>query len=265
MTSPAPNAMTWVLLRGLVREQRHWGQFPELLQAAFPEARVITIDLPGNGSLARETSPTSVEDMAEFCRAELHRRDIHGPYHLLALSLGAMVAVAWNCLAPEEVAASVLINTSLRPFSPFYRRLKPHNYFKLLRCIKACPAERERLILQMTSNDCRAQASVLQDWVAYQREAPVSPQNALRQLWAAMRFRARRCKPCTRLLILGSAADGLVDNECSRRLAAMWHAEAAFHPSAGHDLPLDDGPWIIEQIKRWAEPQENRADAAAAQ
>lgn len=258
--------MTWVLLRGLVREQRHWGDFPHLLQAAFPEANVVTLDLPGNGSLVRETSPTSVEDMAQFCRAELHRRSIAGPYHLLALSLGAMVAVAWNCIAPEEVAGSVLINTSLRPFSPFYRRLRPHNYARLLRVLKACPVEREKLILEMTSNDSKAQKAVLDDWIAYQREAPVSPQNALRQLWAAMRFRARRCKPCTRLLILGSTADGLVDNECSRRLASLWHAEAAFHPSAGHDLPLDDGPWIVEQVKRWAEePGKICPEAAAAQ
>jgi pimeloyl-ACP methyl ester carboxylesterase len=247
--------VTWVLLRGLVREQRHWGRFPELLQAAFPDAKIVTLDLPGNGSLVHETSPSSVEDMAEFCRAELHRRDIAGPYHLLALSLGAMVAVAWNCVAPEEVAGSVLINTSLRPFSPFYRRLKPRNYARLLRCLNACPAERERLILQMTSNDAKAQAAVLGDWIAYQREAPVSAQNALRQLWAALRFRARRCKPCTRLLILGSTADGLVDNACSHRLAAAWHAEAAFHPSAGHDLPLDDGPWIVEQVRRWKASQ----------
>lgn len=257
--------ITWVLLRGLVREQRHWGDFPKLLQAAFPEATIVTLDLPGNGSLVRETSPTTVEDMAEFCRAELYRRGIAPPYNLLALSLGAMVAVAWNCIAPGEVAGSVLINTSLRPFSPFYRRLKPHNYGKLLRCLKAEAAEREKLILEMTSNDGAAQAAVLKDWIAYQQDAPVSPQNALRQLWAAMRFRARRCKPCTRLLILGSTADGLVDNACSRRLACLWHAEAAFHPSAGHDLPLDDGPWIVEQVKRWAEPQESRAEAAAAQ
>ncbi|HEX7642894.1 MAG TPA: alpha/beta hydrolase [Burkholderiaceae bacterium] len=256
--------MTWVLLRGLVREQRHWGRFPQLLQDAFPDANIVTLDLPGNGSLARETSPTTVEDMAEFCRAELHRRDIAPPYHLLALSLGAMVAVAWNCIAPEEVAGSVLINTSLRPFSPFYRRLKPHNYGKLLRCLRAEPAEREKLILEMTSNDGRARAAVLDDWIAYQREAPVSPQNALRQLWAAMRFRARRCKPCTRLLILGSTADSLVDNACSRRLAELWHADAVFHPSAGHDLPLDDGRWIVEQIERWMETEKNPTEIAAA-
>ncbi|MBV8635903.1 MAG: alpha/beta hydrolase [Burkholderiaceae bacterium] len=255
---------TWVLLRGLVREQRHWGRFPELLQAAFPEARIVTLDLPGNGSLVRETSPTTVEDMAEFCRAELHRHGIAPPYKLLALSLGAMVAVAWNCIAPEEVSGSVLINTSMRPFSPFYRRLKPQNYARLLRCLKAEPAEREKLILEMTSNRSCAQAAVLQDWIAYQREAPVSAPNALRQLWAAMRFRARQCKPCTRLLILGSTADGLVDNECSRQLAALWHAEAAFHPSAGHDLPLDDGPWIVEQIKSWMEMEKTPSEMEAA-
>ncbi len=245
---------TWVLLRGLVREQRHWGHFPEQLQAALPDARIVTLDLPGNGSLCHETSPTSIEEMAQFCRAELNRRDIKPPYHLLALSLGAMVAVAWNCEAPEEVAACVLINTSMRPFSPFFRRLRPHNYKKLLRCLKAPPEERERLILEMTSRDAATHTATLQEWIAYQREFPVSPQNALRQLWAAIRFRARACKPCTRVLILGSTEDQLVDSRCSRKLACRWHADAAFHPNAGHDLPLDDGPWIAQQVRNWLMP-----------
>ncbi len=265
MSEPA----VWVLLRGLSRESGHWGEFPRLLRQEIeeqqPGARLFLLDLPGNGVLHAQSSPMRVSAMMEACRDELVRRGVHGPVHLLAMSLGAMVVSDWINRYPEEISGAVLINTSLRPFSPFYRRLKPHNYARLLRVLKACPVEREKLILEMTSNDSNAQKAVLNDWIAYQREAPVSPQNALRQLWAAMRFRARRCKPCTRLLILGSTADGLVDNECSRRLAALWHAEAAFHPSAGHDLPLDDGPWIVEQVKRWAEPGKICPEAAAAQ
>jgi hypothetical protein len=23
------------------------------------------------------------------------------------------------------------------------------------------------------------------------------------------------------------------------------------HPSAGHDLPLDDGPWVAAQVRDW--------------
>jgi len=243
--------MTWVLLRGLVREQRHWGNFPEHFRAANPGATVVTLDLPGNGTLYRDASPTRIEDMAQFCRAELHQRGLKPPYNLLALSLGAMVAVAWSRAAPDEVAACVLINTSLRPFDPFHRRLRPQNYGKLLRCLFAAPAQRERLILQLTSCRGAAQRDVLEQWIGYQSEFPVSPRNALRQLWAAMRFRAPQAKPCSNMLVLGSVQDHLVDNRCSQGLARRWQTDTALHPDAGHDLPLDDGPWIAGQVAAW--------------
>lgn len=47
---------TWLLLRGLTREAGHWGDFPRQLQAALPEARILAIDLPGNGTLHRQAS-----------------------------------------------------------------------------------------------------------------------------------------------------------------------------------------------------------------
>ena len=36
---------TWVLLRGLAREHRHWEDFPEKLQQCFPDAQIITPNL----------------------------------------------------------------------------------------------------------------------------------------------------------------------------------------------------------------------------
>ena len=43
----------WVLLRGLTREARHWGGFPERLGAALG-VEVHCLDLPGNGHLLSE-------------------------------------------------------------------------------------------------------------------------------------------------------------------------------------------------------------------
>ena len=69
---------TWVLLRGLARESRHWGEFPRLLQQALPAGdEVLALDLPGNGSRWRERTPASVEALAEAARAELQRRGAH--------------------------------------------------------------------------------------------------------------------------------------------------------------------------------------------
>ena len=42
------NATTnWLLLRGLAREQRHWEDFPAILERTLPGTRVHRLDLPG--------------------------------------------------------------------------------------------------------------------------------------------------------------------------------------------------------------------------
>ena len=49
---------TWVFLRGLVRERRHWGKFPADFQRECPDADIVTLDLPGNG--AADSPPIKV-------------------------------------------------------------------------------------------------------------------------------------------------------------------------------------------------------------
>ena len=248
MNSAAP----WVLLRGLTRDQRHWGAFAQTFAATVPAARVITLDLPGNGALHRMPSLLRVDAMAEHCRAELRRRGVAPPYQVLAMSLGAMVATAWAARHPQELAAAVLINTSLRPFNPFHKRLRPGSYAALLRLLLVRTSARnsERAVLRLTSAAPQQHADVLDAWTAYRRECPVAPLNALRQLWAAARFRAPLTAPA-RVLLLASAADRLVDPRCSARLARQWGCPIATHPWAGHDLPLDDAPWVAAQVRDW--------------
>jgi len=242
---------TWVLLRGLVREQRHWGGFPELFQQEFPGENIVTLDLPGNGALYHYDSPTRIEQMAQFCRKELAHRGLKPPYRILALSLGAMVAVSWCEQYPKDVEACVLINTSLRPFSPFYRRLRPQNYPRMLLALCSGVTAREQLILRLTSNHKEKREAALPDWLAYQREFPVMRRNAARQLLAAMRYSAPPHKPNPPILILGSSKDRLVDSRCSQQLATQWGLNPCFHTEAGHDLPLDDGAWIASTVKAW--------------
>ena len=244
---------SWVLLRGLMREQRHWGAFPQQLAWALPGAVIATPDLPGNGQRHRLDSPVRVAGMVEFLRRDLRVRGVPAPYHLLALSLGGMVAVEWARLYPDEIAGLVLINTSMRPFSPFYRRLRWQNYAALLALPFSAPARQERTLLRLTSSGSngRSDQALLRRWTAYRRDYPVARMNALRQLLAAARFTASSGAPQTPLLLLASRADRLVDVSCSHALAGAWRAELRLHPHAGHDLPLDDGPWVAEVIRTW--------------
>ncbi|WP_034693852.1 alpha/beta fold hydrolase [Acidovorax sp. NO-1] len=251
----------WILLRGLTREAAHWGDFVSAFENALLGARVVAPDLPGNGLLHRAVSPATVRGMVEACRAQLAAHGLRPPFRVLAMSLGAMVATEWARVAPGELAGCVLINTSLRPFSPFYQRLRPASYLPVLRCVLpgASPEAIEQTVLRMTSNCAAAQASVVQDWVAVRGQRPVSAPNALRQLLAAARYRAPVAAPLpavsgvSRILLLASQNDRLVSSQCSQAIAQAWGVPLRLHPFAGHDLPLDDAPWVIRQVRSWAE------------
>lgn len=242
---------TWILLRGLTREKRHWLGFPQVLLEELPEARVIELELPGNGELNRMTSPTAIAAMAAHCRAELARLGVPPPYHLLALSMGAMVATAWAAGHPDEVAACVLVNTSFGAFSPVHRRFRPRAWGALLRFLFTRSARgRETIIFQLTSRFAGPPEPLIDAWVAIRRSRPVSPWNAIRQLQAAARFRAP-LEPPAKTLILASAGDRLVDPRCSKEIAHRWHCALRIHPTAGHDLPLDDGAWVAREVHAW--------------
>ncbi|USX26536.1 alpha/beta hydrolase [Oxalobacteraceae bacterium OTU3CINTB1] len=248
------DAGTWVLLRGLMREQRHWGRFPNQLAETVVGVDVVTPDLPGNGTRHALRSPTTVAEMVAFCRQDLLARGLPPPYSLLALSLGGMVAVEWASRHPGELTRCVLINTSMRPYSRFHERLRWQNYGAIVRqLLDGGVEDQERLILRLTSRhgDAAEGAGLLNRWLGYQREFPVTRANALRQLWSAARFRAPAARPAVPLLVLSSAGDQLVDPRCSRRLAEAWQAEHREHPDAGHDLPLDDGAWVAGQVGKW--------------
>ncbi|MFY3382715.1 alpha/beta fold hydrolase [Paracidovorax sp. MALMAid1276] len=264
----------WILLRGLTREGAHWGDFAQRLQQALPGDTVRTLDLPGNGAQHRMPSATTVQDMVHACRNALglagstrtasvgatHQAEDCTPppqrYHLLAMSLGAMVATEWAHSAPHEVAGCVLINTSMRPFSPVHQRLRLRNLPALLRLAwhwRSDAAAAEAIILRLTSQRAEEHRARLADWVDVRRQRPVAAANALRQLLAAARYRAPAQVPAPPVLLLGSQHDGLVSSQCSVALARAWGCSLRLHPFAGHDLPLDDPQWVIDGVCDWLE------------
>ena len=242
---------TWIFLRGLVRESGHWGGFIAQFEQAVSGSRVMALDLPGNGIRHLQASPLNVKAMVENYRAQLAVARVGPPYHLLAVSMGGMVAVAWADVYPDEVTAQVLVNTSMRPFNAFHERLKPANYPALMGLFvgRTTHAHRERIIWRLTSNHDTER--VLPTWIELQHQHPVSRWNALRQLVAAGLFSAPATRPAAHTLVLASEQDKLVSAGCSHALAHQWQCDLKVHPTAGHDLALDDGPWIVDQVHTW--------------
>jgi len=236
-----------LLIRGLSREQRHWGRFRPMLAGALANP-VLSYDFAGCGLLYQQPSPCSIAALRQSVRLQLqHAPQFNGKVHLVAISLGGMLAVDWAAQYPQEVASLSLINSSARPLSPFYQRLHWRNYPQILRSLLLPAARREQLILQLTSATPALHAGVLANWQLWQQQRPVSTLNTLRQLWAASRFRAPASLLCPTVLF-SSCGDKLVSPQCSAALARYWQVPHIQHPWAGHDLPLDDASWLVAQL-----------------
>jgi pimeloyl-ACP methyl ester carboxylesterase len=197
--------------------------------------------------------------MAADCRAQLDRLAVQRPVGIVGLSLGAMVATRWAHDEPSSIDRLVLINTSLRPLAPMHWRLRPAAAARLLwRLLTANARRLEETVLELTS--ARHDSAVIDNWLALHALHPVSRANALRQLLAAARFSAPPSAARPTLLLAGNG-DRLVDPRCSERIARAWGMPLAMHPWAGHDLPLDDAAWVIDQIRLWLDAARGAASA----
>ena len=248
-----PIKKSFLLLRGIMREQRHWGEFPDILQAQFPDAEIFTPDIPGNGRHYRCRSPDSIEKMTNSIRQQLAvTRDSSTQQNIIALSMGGMLAIDWMCRYPDEIASAVLINTSVKPYSPFFQRLRWQNYLSIMGLVFQKPQQQEKMILTLTSNHHDKDTELLQSWCEWRRQYPVSMKSAYNQLLASATFKSPK-KPEQPVLIIASKADRLVDYRCSAALHHAWKTAYQEHPTAGHDLSLDDPDWLAEKLFNWFE------------
>lgn len=247
---------TWILLRGLARERRHWQDFPEHLAAELgPDVDIVPLELPGNGGLRHLESPLTIGGHVDALREELGREGRRGPFHVLAISMGGMVAVDWMHRFPDEIALAVIVNSSLRGLSPVHHRLRPANLPGVARSLSGTlDAEtRERIVLEMTTRLRPDIATLATINAEIARDAPMTRRAVVRQLLAAARFKAPAAPPRPPALVVVSDHDTFVDPRCSVAMAERWGLPIEHHLTAGHDLPLDDGPWLARTVKTFAD------------
>ena len=163
---------------------------------------------------------------------------------IIALSLGAMVAIDWMNRYPQHCAGAVLISTSLRGLNPFYQRLLSSTYLTILKSLVFTESIRQKenrnlnLVSNIVANEPAKSEVIVSNWVDYAKQNPVSGMNGLRQLIAAMRFRVPSSRPEVPMLVLRSMGDHMVSPECSATLAKHWGLPLETHAAAGHDMPL---------------------------
>ena len=247
------SARTWIMLRGLAREVGHWGDFLERFQSRFPQDEVLAIDLPGTGAHLAIPSPTTIEGIFNFVRAEaIAKAKNENDFNVVALSLWGMVATEWLRKKSDDLARVVLINTSSRDLSPFYHRLRWQVWTDFLRLVSVQAArEREKGIIDVLMNNAEAREVALAQWTKIAVERPISYKNFFNQLLAASRFEGLTSDPGIPVLLLSSLGDRLVDPSCSTKLHERFNWPIRRHPWAGHDLPWDDPQWVLDRIQEW--------------
>lgn len=241
------------MLRGLAREQRHWGGFADVFGRKVAPTRIHYLDFPGVGTENHRPSPLSVDSMV----ADLRRRWLElterydGPWSLLGISLGGMACMHWCATYPVDFEHLVVVNSSTRDLSALHRRLNPKVMPKMVRAIfESDPLARERRVLDFTSRLCSNRDEVASRAAQLASERPVKRRTVIKQLVAAATFETPpRIEVPT--LVLASARDDLADPMCAVKLARHFDAPLRIHPEAGHDLSLDAPDWISRQVALW--------------
>lgn len=241
--------MAWLLIRGLMREQSHWGEFISLMCKQYPGEPVFALDIPGCGKRNSEKSLMTISRVVDDMRAQLRQAGYRGKIKLFGLSMGGMIAIDWMYAYPNEVEAVVLVNTSMRGYNRLFQRFKKGAISRFASLPFVSPYEKERIILGLVSNDALKRRVQLPDWQRIAIESPVTVGNTLRQMLAAYRFELPKIKPETSTLVLCSQYDHLVDSACGKTLAREWGSSLRVHDKAGHDLIIDDPRWVLETIK----------------
>lgn len=238
------NLPTIILIRGLGRHSLHWGDFVKKIQAAYPMHTVATHDLLGNGDFYEETSPICIKKYTEHLYQRLDKNKQHW---IVAISMGAMVGLDLLSRYSHIVSKLVVMNTSLSNLSSPWERFSPKVFFVLpYKLFFSNAVRQEEFIYELTAK-MRVPDHLF--WEALIKDKKRTRKlNILRQLLAASFFKAPKINGL-KLLVLASCGDELVEHSSSKKIALHYGTANYLHPRAGHDLPFDDGEWIIEKVR----------------
>lgn len=251
-----PRIRSWVCIKGLKQDARHWRGLPAEL-ASRTGGVALPMSLPGAGELADAPVPDTVEGMAAMLRARFAAEadPSQGPWGVLGLSLGGMVALAWAHAFPGDLGGVVVGNTSAADLSPPWRRIRAARWPQLLRASLPMDAvRREEHAVRLTTSrqiDPQRVRRIAEEQARWQRERPFTRRALAGQLRAASRFRTPPSLSVPALVLIG-AGDGFVDPACGHALADRLGAARRVHPTAGHELGLDAPAWLVATAARWA-------------
>lgn len=240
------NNNRWIFLRGLTRGNIHWAEFPSVFKKINPDAEMEFLEIPGNGQCFNESSPVSISDLVRTLRSKSRFVQENKTFNICGISLGGMAAMKWSETYPKEIESITVINTSLSQYSSFDKRLLPENYELLIRTLFLTNTyEQEENVMKITSNKFDENRKYLEVFAEFSKNHEITKMNFLRQLILAKTIQIDTI-PLVPFKIINCTHDRLVHYSCSVEIAAKLGGELITHPTAGHDLPLDEPEWLSE-------------------
>ena len=248
----ASPTISFYLLRGLTREIRHWGDFTSLLENAKNNYQVIPLEIPGTGSLRKQKAPMRIAEYVREIRPQYHRHAITKNYNIIiGMSFGGMIAAEWTAHYPDDLQATVLINTSCRD-SKILKRISFSGAMQLAGTVFSSNNYRkEKRIAELICNMADTN-KVAKEWAYIRKSSPVPVMQSLRQLYSAANFSLPR-NIRVPVLLLTSKKDRMVSPSCTEDISIKTQSTLIYHSHAGHDLPTDDPQWCVNTIKNWVE------------
>lgn len=227
-----------LMIRGLSRTSRHWGQLVPELEGRF---RLILMDNRGVGRSSVPLLPFSTKEMADDAAAVLDAVG-EASAHVLGISLGGMIAQELALGHPARVRRLVLGCT--RGGGRLSGPLRWDTIRDLVGPMRHPPerAIRETARIILSPGFLRDHPEVVEEWVQIARELPMSRRGVLFQLIAAARHDASRRLASLRhdTLVITGDADRLIAAESSERIAAVIpRAKLELLRGAGHDFPTE--------------------------
>ncbi|WP_299806191.1 alpha/beta hydrolase [uncultured Shewanella sp.] len=260
---------TVVLIRGLMRDKRHWKDFTNLLQQSLSDRhRVIALDTLGNGYLVNSLSPLRIDEYAKELLERLNydsnydktyqrNSDKSENYYLVGLSMGGMIALQMVSLqeravgleSDKRIKAVAVINASAANLSPWYERFKLNALclaFKH-RLKGANISALEASIIALTSSTQLHNMDLARRWSQYRIATRTRLTNGLRQLWACSQYMSP-AKLSVPITVLSGREDKLVSPDCSKKLAQYYQSKLIEFHRAGHDLSLDCPEKLCQEL-----------------
>ena len=246
----------WIFLRGLARETRHWGKFPQLFAQKFSDTHNYVLEIPGVGKKYNQSAPLDLIRYVDLLREEWNelKQDHQGDWGILAISMGAMIAMTWAKRYPNDFKEGIFINSSAGNLSSIKDRFSV-DAMKMVGDLffKEDYVQREAAILNLTTNKILITDELIKEYAEYSAEFPIKRKNFLSQMFAASRFKVPeklRFSP----IIINGAKDALASPRCSDILAKHFGVPVFRDEQSGHDLPLDNPEFILEAIEKVMKP-----------